>query len=277
MSTDFLASMTFANGNNDLGCDCDECGVPLPAPIMEAVHKRKRELLESRPLFSTQERSLISRQDGISIWKTVVPVGADPLIEFGQSHRILWVKHLHSKTRHIKCIGEGIIGSSSEEESRKQMDWEQGDIYLVKSNGGKAVGWTHCSNKANDKSAVGSESKTKDESDSSSSEEAAILVTIKVPINKMTHATTAEDKLPSLEDVTSDSWASYFLKLSQAVLQDGAENSPAIIKLSEEQRKNVRHVMAKVQPKAPTFPLLNVKAPSTPIPVNTVSVATDRL
>ena len=74
MSAEFLASMTFANGNNDLGCDCDECGVPLPAPIREAVRKRKRELLETRILFSTQERSLISRQDGISIWKKVIPV-----------------------------------------------------------------------------------------------------------------------------------------------------------------------------------------------------------
>mmetsp|Transcript_625 Transcript_625/g.1080 ORF Transcript_625/g.1080 Transcript_625/m.1080 type:complete len:293 (+) Transcript_625:40-918(+) len=292
MSTEFIASMTFANGTNDLGCDCDECGVPLPAPIMAAVRKRKRERLLARPLlFSTQERTLISRQEGISIWKTVVPVAADPLVEFGQSHRLLWVKQLDPKTCHIKSIGQGIIGSSSEEESRKQLDWDEGDIYLVKSNGGKAVGWTHCLNKQEEDTTDTVKSiANKDKSASSSAAKPAILITIKIPLNKMSEDTSSsEDELPDVEGVTSDTWASYFLKLSQIVLKDDDEHSPGIVKLSEEHRKSVRHAMGKVQPKAPTFPNMpstgNVKAPldtfalapGTPMPTNQVPVATEQL
>ncbi|CAJ1898976.1 unnamed protein product [Cylindrotheca closterium] len=291
MSSEFLASMTFANGNNDLGCDCDECGVPLPAPIMAAVRKRKWEMIERRPMFSTQERSLISRQDGTSIWKTVVPVGSDPLVEFGQSHRILWVKQLDPKTCHIKSIGEGIIGSSSEEDSRKRLDWEEGDIYLVKSNGGKAIGWTHCLNKEENAGTLESSTAKGNSDDSTPSVEPAILITIKIPLSKKSEDTTpSEDELPDMDGITSDSWASYFLKLSQIVLNDCKEHSPGLIKLSEEYRKSVRHAMGKVQSKAQAIPNMTTGngkapidsfalAPGTPMPrsTNQVDVATEQL
>ena len=44
----------------------------------------------------------------------------------------------------MKSIGEGIIGSSSEEKSRKEVsdsDWKEGGAIFYKSNGGKAIGW----------------------------------------------------------------------------------------------------------------------------------------
>jgi len=42
----------------------------------------------------------------------------------------------------VKSIGEGIIGSSSEEKSRKEVsDWNEGGAIFFKSNGGKALGW----------------------------------------------------------------------------------------------------------------------------------------
>lgn len=42
----------------------------------------------------------------------------------------------------MKSIGEGIIGSSSEEKSRKEVsDWNEGGAIFFKSNGGKALGW----------------------------------------------------------------------------------------------------------------------------------------
>lgn len=246
MSADFLSSMTFANGNNDLGCDCDECEVSaLPAPIMEAVRKRKREILLARPLFSTQERTLISRQEGVAIWKTVVPVGAEPLVEFGQSHRILWVKQLESQKCHLRSIGEGIIGSSDEEESRKQLDWEKGDIFLVKSNGGKAVGWTHCLN----------EGKKIDDTTTGDGIEPAILITIKIPLSKIKDVEPVGEQFPNVEDVTSDSWASYFLKIAQILVETDQEYSPGIFKLSEAHRKAVRHALQKVQVKDGALPM----------------------
>lgn len=203
----------------------------------------------------------------------MVPVGADPLVEFGQSHRILWVKKLDSKTCHIRSIGEGIIGSSSEEESRKQLDWEEGDIYLVKSNGGKAVGWTHCLNKQEiEKSADSTEANNKDSSVSSSVRKPAILISIKIPLNKTSEdesSTSSEDELPNVDDVASDTWASYFRKLSQILLKDDTEHSPGIIKLSEEHRMNVRHAMGKVQHKAPTFP--HMPTEDVKVPINSVA------
>jgi hypothetical protein len=87
----FTSSMSFANLAD---CDCDECGsiCEIPPPIIDAikVHK-KRKLLEVMPC---QGRSLIMRDGGISIWKIEMPPGAQPLTEFGNSHRFIFVKTL---------------------------------------------------------------------------------------------------------------------------------------------------------------------------------------
>lgn len=146
----FLASLTFTNGQNLRKCDCDECGISVvPVAIAQAVTRYKRQKLESGPLKRTQHRSLIQRHGTISVYEWLIPVHAEPLIEFGNSHRLVWVKRL-PKYSQIQSIGMGIIGSSTEEKGRLNEDWEEGSIYLVPSNGGKAVGWVHVDLQAGD-------------------------------------------------------------------------------------------------------------------------------
>jgi hypothetical protein len=44
----------------------------------------------------------------------------------------------------LKAIGKGILGSQDEERGRKDLtSWKNDDLYLVPSNGGKAVAWIH--------------------------------------------------------------------------------------------------------------------------------------
>jgi hypothetical protein len=46
----------------------------------------------------------------------------------------------------LKAIGKGILGSKDEENGRKELStWKEGNVYLVPSNGGKAVAWIHSS------------------------------------------------------------------------------------------------------------------------------------
>lgn len=87
----FLSSMTFASGGIMRNCDCDECDF-IPAPIADAIreHKRQRTLAQSR----TQDRSLVARHGAISVWKLTMPIDAEPLIEFGNSHRIVLIDTL---------------------------------------------------------------------------------------------------------------------------------------------------------------------------------------
>lgn len=139
--------MTFASHDfrRNSACDCDECGfsVHVPPTILAALRERKRQKLEHGPLKRTQVRSLIQRgPDSVALWHWVLPQDAEPLVEFGSSHRIVWVKRL-PKSSILRSIGKGIIGSSDEEKSRSDLGWQEGCIYLVPSNGGKAVGWIH--------------------------------------------------------------------------------------------------------------------------------------
>ena len=169
MSDSFLNSMTFASngggsrrrvhgsdggGDGDSfmegflsgggGCDCDECGIRevVPGPILEAMREHKRQKVAIK---RTQERTLVCRSGQISVWDWVMPLEAEPLIEYGSTHRIVWIEKLPG---HLKSIGKGIIGSSDEENTRIDLEnWIEGGIYLVPSNGGKAIGFIHTANK----------------------------------------------------------------------------------------------------------------------------------
>eukprot|EP00986_Skeletonema_menzelii_P020005 scaffold29843_cov143-Skeletonema_menzelii.AAC.1 len=103
--TNFLASMTFASG--EISCNCDECdfGPSVPPDIQRAVqeHLKKRKL--EQPVFESsqqlniqQQRELVKRESGVSVWKLVLPRyngnGADPIVEYRNSHRILFVKKM---------------------------------------------------------------------------------------------------------------------------------------------------------------------------------------
>ena len=165
----FLASMTFASSSQNLRlCDCDDCG-DIPLDILAAIREHKRLKLETGPLKRTQDRSLLQRDAnlGISIWNFIMPLDAEPLIEFGSSHRFVWMKRLPTTSSGnntvIKSIGKGIIGSSDEESSRTNLDWEEGGVYLVPSNGGKAVGWVHTTNTTTNPTTSTEETTTKDQ------------------------------------------------------------------------------------------------------------------
>jgi hypothetical protein len=93
-NNDFLSSMTFAGGGLMRDCDCDECEF-VPASIREAIRQHKR-LKTSSSLTRTQDRSLVARENTISVWKLTMPVDAEPLIEFGGSHRIVLIDTLSS-------------------------------------------------------------------------------------------------------------------------------------------------------------------------------------
>lgn len=87
----FLSSMTFSSGEIGRGCDCDECDM-IPADIVQAIQRHKRQKLIDVPLTRTQDRALVKRCESISVWKWTMPLNAEPLIEFGNSHRIIFVK-----------------------------------------------------------------------------------------------------------------------------------------------------------------------------------------
>lgn len=132
-----------------MSCDCDECGTcqaKIPPSIAQAVIEHRRSklfFLENAPTF--QERTLVARDgsgSGVSIWKLVLPPGSEPLTEFGNSHRIIFVESM-PKGRTVRSIGKGIIGSGDEQNSRQKVPWVETHAYLYCSNGGKAIGWVN--------------------------------------------------------------------------------------------------------------------------------------
>lgn len=156
-----------------MGCECcdgDECGTPasasasasVPPDIRDAVdeHKnsRKRKLSDDNPsVFEgrgsytiRQNRELVKREDGFSIWRLDLPVctednggGGDPIVEYRNNHRIIFVEKLNEETSHVLSIGQGIIGSAAEEHKRKRVHWESGSSYLLPCSKGIACGWIH--------------------------------------------------------------------------------------------------------------------------------------
>ena len=158
-------------------CDCDECE-NIPLEIRELYHKRKRQLLETGPIKRTLQRTFVNRQyvsindddngddssitattnnksGTVSVYSMTLPVDAEPLVEFGTSHRIVWIKLLSSSsttnqnsttasTSTLSTIGKGIIGSRDEQTTRTILtDWTEGQIILVPSTEGTASGWIH--------------------------------------------------------------------------------------------------------------------------------------
>lgn len=156
MTDAFLQSMTFSRAGEFLDtCDCDECD-NIPPSIRRFIHERKRQRLTVGTIKRTQQRTLVARHDRISLWCMHMPKSAEPLVEFGSSHRIVWIKQLGTSRNAsdnngsiLRWIGQGIIGSQDEEKSRKKMvEWTEGKVFLVPSNGGKAVGWIYDSDRS---------------------------------------------------------------------------------------------------------------------------------
>lgn len=157
MTDSFLQSMTFSKSGMFLNAyDCEECD-DVPPSIRKFIQDRKRHRMVTAPIKRTQQRTLVCRHGQISLWCMHMPRNAEPLIEFGNSHMIVWVKQFTSRVNTndynssiLRWIGQGIIGSSDEEKSRKKMiEWAEGNVFLIPSNGGKAIGWIHASDDYN--------------------------------------------------------------------------------------------------------------------------------
>ena len=265
----FLASMTFASSSQNLRlCDCDDCG-EIPLDILAAIREHKRLKLETGPLKRTQDRSLLKRDlnVGISVWNLIMPIDAEPLIEFGSSHRFVWIKRLPGQ---LMSIGKGIIGSSDEESSRAKLDWEEGCVYLVPSNGGKAVGWVHSTTTSN--TTTSTKETTKDQATEEGGGTAAVAVVaeaggenlkstnsgdgggpavlnvIKIPISCLEEMTTTTDQTTNAsngdngdksnsggDEAGSSSWGSAVVDICAKALADmgQGEQSSSFVKLCE--------------------------------------------
>ena len=245
-----MKSMTFAKTDQYLDkCDCDECD-NVPPSIREIIHLRREERRASGPIKRTQQRSLVNRDGQISIWCMTMPQNAEPLIEFGSSHRIVWVKKLTGTTSStdsgqtrstLNWIGNGIVGSSDEEKSRKKMtEWTDGKFFLVPSNGGKAIGWIHTSGSDSASTHVQNEqdddtNETKSTEDrQSESYNNAVLYVAKIPLYLVD-----KEKRTSGES-SNKSWTNQVIERCRNGLesyQNGSENVPSYYKFSDKESK----------------------------------------
>jgi hypothetical protein len=223
----FSSSMTFASSGAKRQCDCDDCGA-IPEDIMAAVRKRRRQMVESSPLKRTQERKLLRRDRGVSVWNLTMPLDAEPLIEFGSSHRLVWVKRLPEDSI-LKSIGKGIIGSSDEEKTREDLDWKEGTVYLVPSNGGKAVGWLHGAKPAPSTSPRG----------------LAILNVIKIPLDKLPAEKLIEQSSSETEPA---SWVDVVKFLCQKVLNTkSVEEDGLFLELSKDYGEMLHNALKQIE------------------------------
>lgn len=146
----FMSTMTFTSMFGS--CDCDECGEgtcqpatgpTIPPQIKAAIQEHKRQKIA----IPSQERTLIFRNGGISIWELVLPPCSQPITELCSSHRFIFVTQI-PKHRVVKSVGKGIIGSSSEESQRSPLNWSEGDAFFYQINKGR-LGWANDSSDEN--------------------------------------------------------------------------------------------------------------------------------
>jgi hypothetical protein len=89
-----------------------------------------------------------SAETAVSAWEWELPLAAEPKVEFGASHRVIWIRRCPGALQSIAASqGEGtamVVGSSDEESRRVLLeDWTAGTVVFVPSNGGHAVGYAH--------------------------------------------------------------------------------------------------------------------------------------
>lgn len=93
--------------SNNQECDC---GPSVPVDIQRAVQEHLKKRKFEQPVFESsqqlniqQQRELVKRESGVSVWKLVLPRyhgrGADPIVEYRNSHRILFVKKMPEVSR----------------------------------------------------------------------------------------------------------------------------------------------------------------------------------
>lgn len=137
----FLESMTFAKQD----CDCDECGIgglgngpPMKSAVEEAFDKYRSSTnyaVSSRH----QERKLIRREEDmntglvVTLYSMSLPVGALPLLEYGDSARIVFVIGLPKTSAIMQVDGN----------SKRQTKWRHNGMYFLRNNGGNPIGWVN--------------------------------------------------------------------------------------------------------------------------------------
>ena len=204
-SSNFVASMTFANieefHRRGGGCDCDECGVvgrnkgqkKQPSFVPNAIQRALDEYRRKRPLQRTADRRLLETvylKDNekksnsstlVTLWQWTLPTGAVPLLEFGDSHRLVWVKNLNVTTSRLQETGVGVIGSQQEEQSRVALPWQRGHVYYVPSRKGKAIGWIHESQTQTSDNDTTTATTSKGSSVSAAKSGPVVLYVVKIP------------------------------------------------------------------------------------------------
>ena len=216
-------------------CDCDECGIPqqfIPAPIAEAIarYKKKRRLGEFIETGSStaavasrrlQSRTLRKRHGQLSVWEWTLPCQAEPLVEYGSNHRLVWIVYLPNV---LKSIANGIVGSQAEQQARKLLPWKQGDVWFVPSNGGRAMGYVHVEktnstiNKDDEPTNSSSMKKDTPDATTSSSSIYATLVIVKIPV--------ALVETLNGDDETSQGWHSDVRHIARKILQTYGATTP---------------------------------------------------
>jgi hypothetical protein len=243
-----MESMTFASG--ELGrkqCDCDECG-SIPFDVWEEVRKSKRLRIETGPLKRTQDRKLIQRdQGGMAVWNLVMPLDAEPLVEFGTSHRLVWAKRLPESSS-IKAIGQGIIGSSHEEQNRIKLPWREGKVYLVQSSG-TAVGWVHI---ARERCQDGSVEPTVDTNFTSLADETpaityprglATFVIVKIPPEKLESVPPEEDEVQHAKA----SWVDVALSVFKNSVKESQQDQTMPWELTEADSEKLKEALKRLE------------------------------
>jgi hypothetical protein len=188
------------------------------------------------------------REGPLAVWKTTMPIDAEPLVEFGSSHRLICIKSLSPESR-LRSIGEGIIGASDEEKSRTDLDdWTQGNMYFVYSTGGKAVGWTHNFKQNDEEKRTGPH---------------AVLQIAKIPQNS----------LDGTQTEVGSSWSSIFIKLSRKALQNKSAESQKYYKFPEIDCVILKKAFAEVrhkENKSMNLTFMKAVPSSDPAPVETL-------
>ena len=217
----FLSSFTFASGDFGRQCDCDDCGA-IPEAVMAKIREHKRKRIIDIPLKRTQARELVLRDDGVAIWTLTMPRNAEPLVEFGNSHRFLWIKRLpHGSI--LKSIGTGIVGSADEEKSRAVLDWKEGNVYFIPSNGGKACGWVHSTKPTASEGVDASESSNQEPSGH------AIVYIVKVPAAKLGAKMETDTETMTEDQTQNTNFRNNVLELCRRGLEDKGEPSTQLL------------------------------------------------
>jgi hypothetical protein len=111
-----------------------------------------------------------SAETAVSAWEWELPLAAEPKVEFGASHRVIWIRRCPGALQSIAASQGGggtamVVGSSDEESRRVTLeDWTAGTVVFVPSNGGHAVGYAHVNPKPTSTASTTSLSSFDDES-----------------------------------------------------------------------------------------------------------------